>query len=310
MKRNLHHHRLSYGDDDKENSLAAGNKKVVFTRKKSKIPQSSPPPLEDPDLASKFECPICLHCYDHVIYVCSNGHSVCKTCYEKIEPKRCPSCRVPLTGARNQALEAVASHTILPCRHKEYGCDFKGRGLARANHRNSCVFRPIRCLFHRCYPQCKWHGPPSALLKHLNTHCMVRKIKQDQPCDVYWSYETKERCWQRGKDATFFSHDYNRFYYMSISRRGEHYHLASVWLPTTVKAAESPTLQMEVSIPLEDDEFVTYTLKPPRLDPSLMMDGNVKRLIDQGKSFIIPIKKWRYPHPIFSEAWLLYLDYG
>mmetsp|Transcript_26372 Transcript_26372/g.36815 ORF Transcript_26372/g.36815 Transcript_26372/m.36815 type:complete len:133 (+) Transcript_26372:579-977(+) len=91
----------------------------------------------------------------------------------------------------------------------------------------------------------------------------------------------------------FFSREYNRFYYMSISRRGEHYHLAAVWLPTTVEAAELPSLKMEVSIPLEDEEFVTYTLKPPRLDPNLMMDGNVKRLIDQGRSFIIPIKKWR-----------------
>ena len=67
------------------------------------------------------------------------------------------------------------------------------------------MYQPVGCLFHRCYPNCRWIGPPSALLEHLNSHCTVRNERLGEVSDVFWSYENKEQCFMRGKDATFTS---------------------------------------------------------------------------------------------------------
>eukprot|EP00954_Amorphochlora_amoebiformis_P009257 720835-Amorphochlora_amoeboformis.AAC.2 len=284
---------FQFKTDEKEN-FGRGNKQSRSQRHSNMKAESS----DEESLASQLECPICMNCYTLKVFVCANGHSLCETCYEKIKNK-CPSCRTPLKGARNRALEHVITHTVLPCRFREYGCDFKGRGSARSAHRRLCVHRPIKCLFHRCYPTCTWFGPPSELLEHLNSHCVVRRVAllmylpQNYTSDVYWSYETKERCWQRGKDATFFLPSVDRFYYVSISRQEDHFHLVVVWLPTTEAAAQDLRLIMELTIPLEKDQSIKFTIKPPRLDSKLIMDENVKRLIQDGQSYIIPIRKWR-----------------
>jgi len=131
-------------------------------------------------------------------------------------------------------------------------------------------------------------------MEHLNTHCVVRRVHLEFVMDVYWSYESKERCWKRGKDATFFIPSLDRFYYVSISRHSDDYfHLVVVWLPTTAAAAEDLPLNMEFTIPLEDDQSITYTMRPPRLDSARSMDENVKNLISAGESYIVPIRKWR-----------------
>jgi len=274
--------------DEKEN-LPRPNK----SSKSSRLTKDTSKSSDADGLASMLECPICYFCFTEKVFVCSNGHSICSSCYSKLKTKKCPSCRFNLNGARNQALEAVLAHTSLPCRYAEYGCNFKANGRLQEAHHDHCVYRPVRCLFHRCYPNCKWHGTPTKLHKHLKSHCIVRTVTVGVRCDVYWSYETKERCWQRGKDATFFVPTLNRFYYMSISRKDEFYHLAVVWLPVTNEAAKDHGLSMKVTFPLENNQSISITIKPPRLDSGLKMDDNVKQLIEKQESFIIPIQRWR-----------------
>eukprot|EP00472_Partenskyella_glossopodia_P001308 CAMPEP_0197526398 /NCGR_PEP_ID=MMETSP1318-20131121/17688_1 /TAXON_ID=552666 /ORGANISM="Partenskyella glossopodia, Strain RCC365" /LENGTH=340 /DNA_ID=CAMNT_0043080545 /DNA_START=128 /DNA_END=1150 /DNA_ORIENTATION=+ len=249
---------------------------------------------EDQDsLAATLECPVCLITFCEKVFVCANGHSICESCYGKIKT-RCPTCRVALRGARNRALEAVIAHACLPCKYQEYGCDFKGKGKARSKHMAKCVHHPIRCLFHRCYPQCKWSGPPSELMDHLNTHSLVRRVGVGVQTDVYWSYESKENCFQRGKDATFFITNLERFYYVSLTRHDGQFHLGVVWLPTTeAGAVEDSGLTMELVVPLVDGQSIHYTLKPPRINSDLMMDENITNLINSGQTYIVPIRKWR-----------------
>ncbi len=112
--------------------------------------------------------------------------------------------------------------------------------------------------------------------------------------DVYWSYGSKERCFERGKDATFFIPKSDRFYYVSISKApNDVFHLAVVWLPTTVEAASDLKIQMELTMPLVDGQSIVYTIKPPRLASGMMMDPMIKDLIRRGQTFILPIKRWR-----------------
>ncbi len=129
--------------DNKENFSLASNK--VGEGRRTKPKQTS---AMFSCLLEQLECPICMHAYCDKVYVCANGHSVCGSCYPKINQK-CPSCRTALTGARNQALENIVRSTVLPCRYAEYGCDFKGKGEARAAHKAKCIFQPVKCLFHR-----------------------------------------------------------------------------------------------------------------------------------------------------------------
>ena len=46
------------------------------------------------------ECPICLEdmTQDSKIMQCSAGHLICGGCHDKLEAKRCPSCKKPIIG--------------------------------------------------------------------------------------------------------------------------------------------------------------------------------------------------------------------
>eukprot|EP00470_Lotharella_oceanica_P004060 CAMPEP_0170167278 /NCGR_PEP_ID=MMETSP0040_2-20121228/727_1 /TAXON_ID=641309 /ORGANISM="Lotharella oceanica, Strain CCMP622" /LENGTH=155 /DNA_ID=CAMNT_0010405255 /DNA_START=540 /DNA_END=1007 /DNA_ORIENTATION=+ len=112
--------------------------------------------------------------------------------------------------------------------------------------------------------------------------------------DVFWSYTSKERCWQRGKDATFFIPQLKRFYYVSISKKDDHFHLAVLWLPTTEEAAkEIKNLSMSLKMPLSNGQSIVFNVKPPKMHLDLNMDENVRKLIRERETYIVPIRKWR-----------------
>jgi hypothetical protein len=84
-------------------------------------------PVEGPQVAKSLrlalECPVCLDYMEPPITMCSSGHSVCRACKPRLFC--CPTCRQPLLGIRNFALESLArelqlsQHTTeappLPC---------------------------------------------------------------------------------------------------------------------------------------------------------------------------------------------------
>lgn len=58
------------------------------------------------DLLTELECPVCYEIMLPPIRLCLEGHSICNTC--RLQLDRCPTCRKPLTNARNRVLEKVA----------------------------------------------------------------------------------------------------------------------------------------------------------------------------------------------------------
>mmetsp|Transcript_46048 Transcript_46048/g.74064 ORF Transcript_46048/g.74064 Transcript_46048/m.74064 type:complete len:157 (-) Transcript_46048:109-579(-) len=104
---------------------------------------------------------------------------------------------------------------------------------------------------------------------------------------------------------TFFSPDLMRWFKLIISRRHCIHHLVVLWVPATaeengISDKEGKFMQMEVKFPFENDEFVTFLLNPSRFNPDFNMEGNVVRLINNDKSFIVPLEKWnRQLDPIF-----------
>lgn len=65
-------------------------------------------------LLDALECPVCLEYMTPPITMCSSGHSVCQACRPRLT--RCPTCRRPLLGIRNYALEHLARDLQLPPR--------------------------------------------------------------------------------------------------------------------------------------------------------------------------------------------------
>jgi len=247
------------------------------------------------NLLAILECPVCMIVYQDRVMMCSNGHSICGKCLENLPDSRCPTCRVKMGTIRNRIVERMLETALLPCVYKDYGCKYVGRGGTRAGHEDTCMFRPIPCLLRRCYPSCKWEGTPSSLVEHLNTHCSVRNVEPDTLDDVYWSYKTDKDCFQRGKDAAYFLPWCQRFYYVSISKRGDLFHLAALWFALSPKAAEEAQrrIKMELVFPLDKNQSVSYSLYPPRLLPGEVLDDQISHLIKTNQSFIVPIRRWR-----------------
>ena len=45
-------------------------------------------------LEQQIQCPICYHTMLEQIMMCSNGHSLCNDCFQRLnDPKICPSCK-------------------------------------------------------------------------------------------------------------------------------------------------------------------------------------------------------------------------
>ncbi len=257
---------------------------------------SSGAPLPQ-SLLSVLECPVCMQVYGDRVLVCVNGHSICGGCMERLKDSRCPSCRVKMGEIRNRVVEQMVKTAVLPCVYREHGCGFTAAAEARKAHEAACPHRPMPCLLRRCYPSCNWHGPPSALVAHLNTHCNVRVVRPGVVDDVYWSYGTDQECFQRGKDAAYYLPWCHRFYYVSISKRGDAFYLAALWVAISPRAAiedESRRIQMELVFPLDGGQSITYTLLPQRLLPGQDLDREISTMIDAGSSFIVPIKRWRH----------------
>lgn len=58
----------------------------------------------------QLTCPVCCEFFEGRIFQCSQGHSICETCMNKIgQPyqRECPQCRGAFVGTRNYCLEAV-----------------------------------------------------------------------------------------------------------------------------------------------------------------------------------------------------------
>ena len=67
---------------------------------------------------SVLECPICFYipAANDQIYLCKNGHHICKNCYSKLSSKKCPLCRLELFqtfSEKNQRKSSFCNILIL-----------------------------------------------------------------------------------------------------------------------------------------------------------------------------------------------------
>jgi len=91
-----------------------------------------------------LQCPVCLDFLSAPIWSCLEGHSICGTCYDKLnassKTNRCQVCRSKAGYvARNRCTEAIIYAFTSDC---DYGCSLKlVLGEYRAHQEKACKFR-------------------------------------------------------------------------------------------------------------------------------------------------------------------------
>ena len=99
-----------------------------------------------------IQCPICFDPMLSEIFTCSNGHSICNQCKDRLNSETCPSCKENYNCCnkkinRNLTLEYLIFNTMLPCKYKHNGCPVSTIGHQRKQHLKTCKYRSIQCPF-------------------------------------------------------------------------------------------------------------------------------------------------------------------
>lgn len=174
------------------------------------------------EILASLECPICIEYMAASIYVCSNGHSICGSCKEKVT--NCPMCSVILGSTKNFALESLAralyqtSSALDACPFAANGCKANLALNMLDEHKQRCIFRNFRCIFDVGDRQCDFMGKRSDLKEHLRTvhsNYLVENGKRMFPIKFPFDYVT---CF------VFYEKD---LFYFHIEQRGE---LLYAWL--------------------------------------------------------------------------------
>lgn len=117
-------------------------------------------------LMSELECPVCLENMVPPIYLCENGHNICKNCRQKMSC--CPICRHEFTNIRSLAMEKLSAlQQGSPCVYRIYGCKTLC-GVRRSDHEDVCPFGIYSCPF-RC--------PENFTRKYLIQH--IKEVHKD-----------------------------------------------------------------------------------------------------------------------------------
>ena len=116
---------------------------------------SRPATPADAKLRRELECGVCLATMLRPLTICGEGHSACMACYERLDPKKCPTCRGKLLPRpiRNLALEGVAQDLLVPCPHAADGCPLVALRYADAGaHAAKCDWRKVSSAEQRFFP--------------------------------------------------------------------------------------------------------------------------------------------------------------
>ena len=156
-------------------------------------------------LRSYLECPVCLLLPRSNIFVCTNGHKICESCYNKLKggerAKTCPQggCTYDRPPRRARDAEAMIENSDFNLGCSRPGCLVEMKKGELDVHEISCVFRKVPCPDMSCDKkvQYKWldlhfkekHKDSTILSRPilnslLNEHVMTRS-NLNRACIIY-----------------------------------------------------------------------------------------------------------------------------
>ncbi|CAH1987970.1 unnamed protein product [Acanthoscelides obtectus] len=95
------------------------------------------------EVVEAFECPDCGKYMLPPIRQCASGHSFCNNCFDTM--KRCKICNLIKTRTRIHLLEKMQEYLKFPCKYKNFGCTFYGKGHIVPQHQNNCEYSKYAC---------------------------------------------------------------------------------------------------------------------------------------------------------------------
>ena len=122
--------------------------------------------IESEEVLNQLECPVC---YDYIIppvKQCIKGHLVCSSCFQKLVPPTCPTCRSNMSQERNFAVEKIANLLKYPCRYYISGCKETVLLPKKDFHERNCQYLLVKCPFMIKNGKCSYNGT----LKHTEDH--------------------------------------------------------------------------------------------------------------------------------------------
>lgn len=111
-------------------------------------------------IRNELECPVCTEYMIGEIYLCINGHSICKNCVERVQPN-CPICRGLIADRRNFTLENIASALTYPCKN----CQVDLNANEIISHELECDTGFFNC--NSIFGRCDWSGPYLEAKSHI-----------------------------------------------------------------------------------------------------------------------------------------------
>jgi E3 ubiquitin-protein ligase SIAH1 len=144
--------------------------------------QSESTDLEE-KLLSELECPVCKEYMRPPIWLCSEGHSMCGGCQQKVSV--CPVCRWYKLNVRNVVLEKLVRHLNYPCQFQENGCTDKHNLDVIGKHEKKCMYSKQVCLVQKLNNgTCSWTG----IAGNMNTHLKEEHMDMCYRFRTHWSF--------------------------------------------------------------------------------------------------------------------------
>jgi hypothetical protein len=116
------------------------------------------------DVLEQLECPVCMECMPPPIMIYGIEHNICISSKQKLQ--KYPTCREPLSGTRNKALEKLAVRVECPCRNKPHGCTLTFPIALIREHQYVCEYNPLVCPLRELV-HCSWKGTFEEVKSHV-----------------------------------------------------------------------------------------------------------------------------------------------
>jgi len=143
--------------------------------------------MEPSKLKTYLECPVCYLLPKSRVFICTNSHKICESCYIEMAgdvPKHCPQggCDYDQPPRRGRDYEAMIENSDfeLPC--SKSGCNVEMKKGLLAAHEVQCRFRTVPCPDIGCGLEISFQNIDLHIKdNHKNARTYVCKLSKIEP---------------------------------------------------------------------------------------------------------------------------------